>query len=389
MTRRCATWARSCTARSSRTRPPTRSGSTTAHCSTPACSSHARASASRPPGAARPRACSAARTTSSTPVSTRSPRAPAAAPSSLRVDAALRERARVGRYAYVHERGRDFAAGVWVIDPVFMLDVIRERLDAAEADDTASPRDERYFAGAGLDEPRPEGGRRRGRRPPRAGARPPRRGRALEPRARPRPARRPARAVRRAAAGAEGDRLPPDRHPQRDVLAYGAGWTDPERQRPIGDSGRREPRAVDAIVDAELQTALAEPDPLRAIAGLVARWAAAFVLDPDGVTRTKALGTERMARRLGRCAARRRPPACARPSGTSSGRCSRPGSRTCIATLRDRRRRPQHRRPRRPPRRLEPRRPRPRRRPPDRNRSLDRRCPTPPHAASVRRREAE
>jgi hypothetical protein len=31
---------------------------------------------------------------------------------------------------------------------------------------------------------------------------------------------------------------------------------------------------------------------------LVARWSAAFVFDPDGVTRTKALGTERMARRL-------------------------------------------------------------------------------------------
>jgi hypothetical protein len=36
----------------------------------------------------------------------------------------------------------------------------------------------------------------------------------------------------------------------------------------------------------------------RAIAGLVASWSAAFVLDPDGVTRTKALGSERMARRL-------------------------------------------------------------------------------------------
>jgi hypothetical protein len=39
-------------------------------------------------------------------------------------------------------------------------------------------------------------------------------------------------------------------------------------------------------------------DPLRGIAQLAARWAAAFVLDPDGVTRTKALGTERMTRML-------------------------------------------------------------------------------------------
>ena len=217
----------------------------------------------------------------------------------LRVDAALRERARVGRYAYVHERGRDFAAGVWVIDPVFMLDVIRERLDAAEADDTASPRDERYFAGAGLTSPDLKAA-------------------AAEDADRRAQARaRHAEAVRSnlglghdLRAGLlepSGEQLQALKaivchliaiH-ERDVLAYGAGWTDPERQRPIGDSGRREPRAVDAIVDAELQTALAEPDPLRAIAGLVARWAAAFVLDPDGVTRTKALGTERMARRLG------------------------------------------------------------------------------------------
>ena len=57
-------------------------------------------------------------------------------------------------------------------------------------------------------------------------------------------------------------------------------------------------RQSEAIADAELQRALEDPDPLRAIAGLVARWSAAFVLDPDGVTRTEALGSERMARRL-------------------------------------------------------------------------------------------
>lgn len=56
--------------------------------------------------------------------------------------------------------------------------------------------------------------------------------------------------------------------------------------------------AVDAIIDAELQRALAEPDPLRGIAALVARFAAAFVLDPDGITRTKPLGHDRMSRKL-------------------------------------------------------------------------------------------
>lgn len=83
-----------------------------------------------------------------------------------------------------------------------------------------------------------------------------------------------------------------------ELIAYGAGWTDPERQRPVGDTGRHEPRQPDAITGAELERALADPDPLRGIAQLTARWAAAFVLDPAGVTRTKALGTERMERRL-------------------------------------------------------------------------------------------
>jgi len=52
------------------------------------------------------------------------------------------------------------------------------------------------------------------------------------------------------------------------------------------------------IVTAELDRALADPDPLRGIAQLVARWGAAFVLHADGITRTKTLGAERMARKL-------------------------------------------------------------------------------------------
>ena len=87
-------------------------------------------------------------------------------------------------------------------------------------------------------------------------------------------------------------------HHCRDVIAYGAGWTNQERQQPIGDTGRHEPRQADAILNAKLQRALEDPDPLRGIAHLTASWAAAFVLDPDGITRTKTLGTERMARKL-------------------------------------------------------------------------------------------
>jgi hypothetical protein len=62
----------------------------------------------------------------------------------------------------------------------------------------------------------------------------------------------------------------------RDVIAYGAGWSDQERQQPVGDTGRHEPRHPDTILDAELQHALEDPDPPRGIAQLSARWAAAL-----------------------------------------------------------------------------------------------------------------
>ncbi|MDP9259757.1 MAG: hypothetical protein M3Q31_24840, partial [Actinomycetota bacterium] len=212
----------------------------------------------------------------------------------LRVDGALRERARTGRYAYVHERGADFAAGIWVIDPVFMLDAIREQL---EASDGAIAREQSYFAGAGLNDAdlRGAGEQDRARR--------------ADARARQIEATRsnlglghdlraglidPTDAQLQALKAIVCHLLA---HHQRELIAYGAGWSDRERQQPVGDSGRHEPRQTDAIADAELQRALEDPDPLRAIAGLVARWSAAFVLDPDGVTRTKALGSERMARK--------------------------------------------------------------------------------------------
>ena len=213
----------------------------------------------------------------------------------LRIDGMLRERARTGRYAYVHERGADFAAGIWVIDPVFMLDAIREQL---EAGDGAVAREQSYFAGARLDdaELRAAGEQDRAQR--------------ADARARQIEATRsnlglgedlragltdPSEAQLQALKAIVCHLLA--RH-QRDLIAYGAGWSDRERQQPIGDTGRHEPRQTDAIADAELQRALADPDPLRAIAGLVASWSAAFVLDADGVTRTKALGSEWMARKL-------------------------------------------------------------------------------------------
>ena len=53
----------------------------------------------------------------------------------LRVDATLRDRAANGRYGWVFERGQDFAAGIWVIDPVFMIDAVRQQLADARRRD--------------------------------------------------------------------------------------------------------------------------------------------------------------------------------------------------------------------------------------------------------------
>jgi hypothetical protein len=214
----------------------------------------------------------------------------------VRVTPEIRDRARNGRYAYVDDRGADFAAGIWVIDPAFMIDLAH---NALSQDDDAAPRqDEAYFAGARLDDAElkdvaAEDERRR-----------------AQARARQDQAERSnvglghdiraglidptdtqLRALREIVC-----RLLVRHHGE--VIAYGAGWTDPERQLPVGDTGRHEPRHADAIARAELERALADRDPLRGIAQLTARWAAAFVLDPAGVTRTKALGTERMGRRL-------------------------------------------------------------------------------------------
>ena len=213
----------------------------------------------------------------------------------LRVDGTLRDRAANGRYGWVFERGQDFAAGIWVIDPVFMLDAVRHQL--ADADGEVAG-EEAYFGGARLDDDEL-----------RDAAEEDRQRRAAE---RARHAEATAsnltlgHDIRAALADPSDDQLSAlreivcrllcEHHPE--LIAYGAGWTDAERQQPVGDTGRREPRHLDAIVDAELRRALEDPDPLHGIAQLVARWGAAFVLDPNGVTRTKALGSERVARKL-------------------------------------------------------------------------------------------
>jgi len=67
----------------------------------------------------------------------------------IRITGDVRDRARNGRYAYVHDRGRDFAAGIWVVDPAFMLDLVHEELGEG---DTTPAREEAYFAGAHVDD---------------------------------------------------------------------------------------------------------------------------------------------------------------------------------------------------------------------------------------------
>ena len=360
-TRRCRTSARSCTAPSSRTSTPTPCGSTTARCSTPPSRSSTPAPTSPPTASASSPRSSAASSSeldaeldtlaaraksqgAQAPHHRRDPRPRPQRPLRLRPRARTGLRRRhLGRRPRLHARPRPRAA--------------RRRRRRQPA------REEAYFAGARLDDDELRDAAARGRAAPSAGARPARRGDPQQPRARPRHPRRADRPHRRASSTRSTQIVCHllARH-YRELIAYGAGWTDPERQQPVGDTGRHEPRQLDAIVDAELERALADPDPLRGIAQLTARWAAAFVLDPAGVTRTKALGTERMARKL----------RDALPGGDGALRAAvwefmRPMLSPALVDaqprrVRHRRERRDHRRPRRPPRGVRPRRARPRRR---------------------------
>jgi hypothetical protein len=214
----------------------------------------------------------------------------------IQITPETRDRARVGRFAFVHQRGQDFADGIWVVNPAFIIDLVHDQLAHGQNDEIA--REEAFFAGAALDDDELRAAGQEDR------------------------ARRRAQRLRQAEATNSNlglghdlhaglmDPTPGQLHALKtivchllarhypDVIAYGAGWTDQDRQQPVGDAGRHEPRQVDAILDAELRRALEDPDPLRGIAQLAASFTAAFVLDPDGITRTKTLGTERMARKL-------------------------------------------------------------------------------------------
>ncbi|MGZ6663122.1 MAG: hypothetical protein ACXVHL_38070, partial [Solirubrobacteraceae bacterium] len=109
----------------------------------------------------------------------------------------------------------------------------------------------------------------------------------------------------------------------RELIAYGAGWTDPERQQPVGDTGRHEPRQIDAVIDAELQRALEDPDPLRGIAQLASRLGAAWYSTPRASPEPR-----RSAQSGWRASSATRYQAAtvrsAQPCGSSCGRCCRP-----------------------------------------------------------------
>ena len=213
----------------------------------------------------------------------------------IRITSEIRDRARNGRYAFAHDRGPDFAAGIWVIDPAFMLDLVHEQLNDG---DSVVAREEAYFAGARLDDDELRGAaaedeqRRAQARTRQAEATRSNLGLGHDIRA---GLIEPSDAQLRAVRDIVCRLLV--RH-YGELIAYGAGWTDPERQQPVGETRRHEPRHRDAIVADELERALEDHDPLRGVAQLAARLGAAFTLDPDGVTRTKTLGTERMARKL-------------------------------------------------------------------------------------------
>lgn len=208
----------------------------------------------------------------------------------ITIDQIVRDRAINGGYAYVHQRGGDLDDAVWIIDPAFMLSLAHEAVSQAGEQDAHS--EPSYFQTA-RDETATNARKE------------------AATKAQAETLRQHEAYARNLALGAslsaslievKPDQLEAVRHlvchllAERfsELIAYGAGWTDTDRQQPVGDTKRFEPRQVDAIVAAELDRALGDRDPLRGITQLVSRLAISFVLDPLGVSMTKALGRHRM-----------------------------------------------------------------------------------------------
>jgi hypothetical protein len=208
----------------------------------------------------------------------------------LTIDQLTRDRAINGRFAYVHQRGADLDDAVWIVDPAFMLALAHEAV--AAAGEEIATHEPSYFqaardeAAAKAREQTAAESKAESLRQHEAYERNLALGQALAAGLiEPNPAQ--LEAVRALVCHLLAERF-------GELIAYGAGWTDPDRQQPVGDTRRSEPRQADAIIDAELRRALSDRDPLRGITQLVSRLAAGFVLDPLGVSITKSLGRKRM-----------------------------------------------------------------------------------------------
>lgn len=208
----------------------------------------------------------------------------------LEIDQSVRDRAINGRYAYVHHRGGDLDDAVWIIDPSFTLGLAHEAVAQSEPQ---SARSEPGYFQTARDEEAAEA-RKNAATSARADS-----------------LRQQEAYERNLGLGQQVGAMLIDLKPAQleavralvchllaerfsELIAYGAGWSDIDRQQPVGDTKRFEPRQLDAIVAAELERALSDRDPLRGIAQLVSRLAIGFVLDPLGVSVTKALGRQRM-----------------------------------------------------------------------------------------------
>ena len=118
----------------------------------------------------------------------------------------------------------------------------------------------------------------------------------------------------------------------RDVIAYGAGWTDPERQRPVGETGRHEPTADRRDRRRRTRARARRPRPAarhrRARRALRRRVRARpRRRHPHQGARQRAHEPQARTRRCPAATSR-----CAPRCGRSCARCSRRGWPSCTAT---------------------------------------------------------
>ena len=234
----------------------------------------------------------------------------------------MRDRARAGRFAFVHDRGVDFAAGVWVVDPAFILDLTVDALNHDE-DDTGPAREEAFFAGAGLTDDELQHA-------------------ADDDRARKQQAKlRHAEATRRnlglghdISAGLiepTPGQLQASRRSSATCSPSTTATSSPTapagRTRSAGARVDPPPRTPppDTILDAELEDAFEDPEPLRGIASSSPAGPPPSSSTPTASPRPKALGSGRMSRKLA-TPSPRRTARCAPASGSSCGRSSPPPS---------------------------------------------------------------